>query len=216
MKTIVIYGSGRSLLSLSEEQWKELSAFDSLGFNWFVLQEWIYPTYMLVGDIRHDKNYEVLGRTYEECYERYYDAAWYPRYCDTVFFMTRAQRKMFGDEWDRYAYKIREWEKDWAQGALVLAIKIAKDLGYNRIIFVGVDMYDYRHFFMPEGMTRSHGSPKNSQKYAKRKAHQPHPCADKQLDGIQMHLKDLTNIEMYSYNPKSLLLRIKEIRKWGC
>lgn len=200
METVVIYGCGWSLNELTDGQWDELKQFDSIGFNWFILQEWIEPTHMLVGDIRPDKNVEALGKTQLQAQANYWKFAREARYKDTRF------------------WHIKDLDlphSDWNKSTTIAALYLAKKLRYKKVIYAGVDLYDYRFFFLERDQLRVMISRKPKKcKYVVRKLKKPHPIYKKILWFFDNHADWLEGMEIYSYNPKSLLLKSEAIKPW--
>jgi len=197
---LVIYGCGYSLNELTKEQWDELRGYDSIGFNWFILQDWIAPTHMLVGDIRPDKKVKRLGKTQDEAEERYWEEAKRPCYENTDFWQL--------DMLDMP-------HKDWNKSTTIAALYLAKKLGYTRVIYAGVDLYDYRFFFLDRDELRIMVSRKpNKGKFVVRKLKKPHPIYKKILAFFDEHADWLKDMEIYSYNHKSKLIESKVIKPW--
>ena len=200
MSIVVIYGCGWSLNELSKEQWDELREYDSIGFNWFILQDWIEPTHMLVGDIRPDKNVGRLGRTQEEAKKRYWEEAKRACYANTEF-------------WESDGLDFPH--KDWNKSTTIAALYLAKKLGYTKIVYAGVDLYDYRFFFLDRDELRVMISRKaHKGKYVYRKLHKPHPVYKKILGFFDEHGDWLEGMEIHSYNPRSKLLESRVVTDW--
>src|SRR5687767_720284 len=49
--TLFVFGSGASLNAVSASQWQEIGRHDTLGFNWFVRQEFVRCDYHLIREI---------------------------------------------------------------------------------------------------------------------------------------------------------------------
>jgi len=212
MKPIVIYGCGYSLNELSNEQWDELRQYDSIGFNWFIHQKWIAPTYMLVGDIRPDKNIEILGKDDDDKYAQYNIAVKDKRYDNTRFYMVGG----YGDpnKINRNMSVINISENHWNKSATIQALYICRMLGYKTIIYAGVDLYDYRFFFLEKDQVRIMLSRKEHKgKYVVRKLKSPHPVYKKILSWFNECCPE--DMGVYSYNPKSLLLKSKVVKLWS-
>jgi len=199
---LVIYGCGYSLNELTDEQWDELRGYDSIGFNWFILQDWIAPTHMLVGDIRPDKKVKRLGHTQEEAEDRYWEESKRPCYNDTEF-------------WQLDALDMPH--KDWNKSTTIAALWLAKKMGYKKVVYAGVDLYDYRFFWLERDelrvmMTRKKHGGKHRGVY--RKLKKPHPVYKKILEFFDEHPDWLDGMEIYSYNHKSKLLESEVVRPW--
>ena len=209
--TVVIYGSGYSLNRISKKEWDKLERFDSVGFNWFILQRWIEPTFMIVGDIRHDKKNRKLGRTIEDSYKNYRKYTHDERYKKTVFYINKWQLGMF-KEFDR-KYKLWEWPKGWDRSGVLLCLKLCSDLGYKNIIFAGIDLYDFRYFYLPKNRKRRVGIiGKNI--YKKIPTSDLHPLANRIVKWFNKNKDKTKHLNIYSYNPQSLLLKCSYIKNW--
>lgn len=89
---------------------------------------------------------------------------------------------------------------------LSLIVHLLLWLKYDRIIFVGVDLYDHRYFWLKKNELR-----RTTQSFG-RTIDQKHKTAD---DTIKMvnSLKEGFGIKLYTYNPISLLANYIEV--WG-
>jgi len=81
---------------------------------------------------------------------------------------------------------------------LTCIMHIVTYLGYDNIIFSGVDLYDHRYFWLPDnalrGITAMMG----------RKLESPHHTAKYTCELVKMY-KEITNKNLYTFNSKSLL-----------
>ena len=210
MKTLVIYGCGYSLNELSETQWDELRQYDSIGVNWFVFQRWVKPTYMLVGDIRHDKKEPKVGHTMAEAYEKYIEQAKDPCYDDTIFLVRPYQMEYVrGMEREKVEW---EWDPLWSKNCITTAFHWAHLNGYASVLTVGVDLYDYRYFFLGKEQQRMYGMKDDSGWRTKSRVGGKHPALRK----FKNWFKDCkTDLKIYCYNPKSLLLDMPGVLSWS-
>ena len=205
MKTLVIYGCGWSLNELSDEQWEELKQFDSIGVNWGVFQRWIEPTYMLVGDIRHDRKIAKLGHTLEEAFEIYVKEASAPCYKNTIFVARDYQMPMLGN------LRMCEYAPDpgWTASSITQCLHWAVKNGYERALIAGVDLYDYRFFFLGHEQVRNYGLVGGG--WAKRKIHGRHQAYNKMKKWFK---SGVCKIPVHCYNPKSLLFDMPGVELW--
>jgi len=217
--TVLIYGSGWSLTKISEPEWERLRQYDSIGFNWFIWQTWIRPTYMLVGGIRWDKHEKKLGKNKQQAYQNYGVQARTPRYGDTVFLATDWQSELSGGLPNEHrVVRTEEWETEdlgkihWSQetsnthSALGWAIK----KGYRRAVLLGIDLYDYRYFYLGKNQLRRVGGRKG--KFKKPNLNDVHVGAKKILGFFYDHPEVFDQIEIVSYNRYSLLLQVPQIK----
>lgn len=214
--TLVIYGCGGSLKEHTDEDWKLLKKFDSIGFNWFILQKYIYnPTYMVVGDISTDKEIEEIGATQEKMYENYQKYMNQSRYENSLFFIMNGRNKLFPNEINRDVHYYEQvnncdrWDKLKSicstPSTLFTCFQIAMALKYKKVIFAGVDFYDKKYFFADSRTFRK----KSSEKIK-------HPGARYSLKWFKRNALNIqkTGVKLYSYNHKSLLLKRKFIKKY--
>jgi len=227
--TVVIYGSGYSLNEIASSQWEELGKFDSIGFNFFVLQKWIDPTFLIVGDIRPEKSLEFSGRNIKNTYEKYYSHI-HGRYQDSLFIVRDDQLKMLPGEFAQtYKYFVVERSANikhfgkkmdtmwYGQSTLFSALDWAFKMRYDEVIFAGVDLYDYRFFWLPHDTRREPGTPEEKPRWADRKLNKKHPIHKKTLGWFKDYAKVVKGfgIKLFSYNDRSLLLNSKLVKSWS-
>jgi len=82
---------------------------------------------------------------------------------------------------------------------MVNVLHLAWYLKYIRILFVGVDLYDSRYFWIREGKTRE------TVKKKKNTFKSRHAIAKMTVDAVRTFKKRYSKIEMFTYNPKSVL-----------
>lgn len=225
---VVIYGSGRSLADLSPDQWSELREYDSIGFNWFVIQRWIHPTHMIVGDIRPERELNFSSNTLAGTYCKYLSYL-DSRYAETAFWLTEEQMQLMPEI---RAYKTHIYKKTTdigvfskqgdckelycAKSTLFTALNLAMRLSYKYVIFAGVDLYNYQFFWLRPEESRSPGSPDKPNVWAQRSSANKHPIHVKTLSFFEENAAWLgsSGTEMYSYNHQSLLLNSKMVKPW--
>ena len=210
MNPLVVYGCGYSLNELSDGQWDELRQYDSIGVNWFVFQRWIRPTYMLVGDIRHDKKEPKVGHTMAEAYEKYVEQAHGECYENTQFLVRPYQMdSLRGLERQKVEW---EWSIAWCKNCITTAFHWAHLNGYDSVLTVGVDLYDYRYFFLGKEQQRMYGMKDDSGWRTKSRVGGKHPALRK----FKAWFKGCkTDLKIYCYNPKSLLLDMPGVELWS-
>jgi len=227
--TCVIYGCGYSLKNLDLTDWRELSKYDAIGFNWFIFQNWVKPQYMIVGDVRPDKNVVKMGGTISEVYQKYgeYVQDHKDRYEDTIFVLRQDQLDLMPSSFRDMNYHIVDKTGDWeisekdkiyhANSALFASLNIAAKIGYTKFIFAGVDLYDYRFFFLDQEQLRVVGTPDDKPRWADRKLAKKHPIHRKIVPWFENNKKALDRdgiSELYSFNLDSLLLWSPMIKEW--
>ena len=87
-------------------------------------------------------------------------------------------------------------------------VHIAVYMGYKRIIFAGVDLYDSRYFWLPKNETRHTVKQKN------RNCKNSHSTSIWVLNMINELKTYQGDIKLYTYNPKSLLKKAMPVWKW--
>lgn len=88
---------------------------------------------------------------------------------------------------------------------LVNALHIAWHMKYSRIIFVGIDLYDSRYFWLKPNVTRQ------SVKNKKRIFSSRHSIAKMVISVVKDFKNIYPDIKLYTYNPKSLLRKVVPI-----
>jgi hypothetical protein len=174
--TVFVFGSGRSILNVTDEEWIKIGRHDTIGFSGSFQQDWVNLDYLLlrgwVETVTPDKNSIVdvardfIGK-YDEHYKRNrlsgtklivqedYSAS----FCGALFalgFMERhAKDGYFGFTTYRFSKSPSlcfEWGLSHGKGTLCDAINFAYLGGWKNIVLLGVDLYDSGHFFLPKGM----------------------------------------------------------------
>lgn len=229
--TIVIYGSGYSVNDLTNKNIKELSAFDSLGFNWF-LKSNIPTTFYLVREQANIK----YRRTSTETPGILIDSLNSDKYLKTCLIISSVDRMspdkgpIYYDEMSHLFKGDGVVVKDKKTGCLkqirhmdsidVLdngllhwkcslcdVLHLSAFLKYKRIIFVGIDLYDSRYFWLGRDETRHSVGRKG-------KMHEDqHPVSDFVLELVGAFKKKFSDVEIFRQNPKSLLRKI-DIPAW--
>jgi hypothetical protein len=166
--TVFVFGSGYSLNELSAAEWAHIAEHDVFGFSGFAYQTFVrtdyhfvrswLPEFLGVADLCHAAR--AYGRRLCEN----------PRFAHTIFLLQREYSAEFsnalvatrslppGARLLRYhaARRLDDLPTDrWHDGVsrdfgtLVTVVNVAYLLGWRRIVLVGVDLYDNRHFWGP-------------------------------------------------------------------
>jgi hypothetical protein len=219
--TIVIFGSGYSLNDITPQGWEAISAHDTLGFNYFVHQDFVRCDYHLVREVARSE----IGDRWKSDMASYFGmAAASPRYRDTIFLVQQGFRAINSNRAIGYDYlpvtnRIFRWRTildqrmpsesldrglTHAQGTLAECVNFAALLGWKTIVLAGVDLYDRRYFWLPRDQPRE-------------MVHQPssvdgiHSTA---VNGIVELMRDWRDyyhprgVELRVYNPRSLLAKV--------
>ncbi|HXV77470.1 MAG TPA: hypothetical protein VD788_14240 [Candidatus Polarisedimenticolaceae bacterium] len=219
--TLVIYGSGFSIRQLTPEDRENLARFDSISFNWFCKSN--IPTTFYT--IREQATLPIRIRPGEEV-EDLLETLNGPAYRDTcliVLDMTGHTPEAF--PWaadanldrlhgegvvltDLRKGKPSDFRDDifevgvhHGKNSMTTQLHLAVYLGYRSIVFVGVDLYDCRYFWLGEDEDRVSRDSRNLTRHSR------HPTTDATLKAIKATRRRY-RIEMYSFNPKSLLTEV--------
>jgi hypothetical protein len=171
--TVFVFGSGASLNELSPADWTHIEQHDTLGFNWWVHQQFVRTDYHLIRGIADsDLDPAVWRRQLREYFDLVRDN---PRFAETVFLVHSGFRAINGNRVIGYRYlpegsRVFLWRSSVRVGApsrsfreglvhgqstIQECINFAYLLGWKRIVLVGVDLYDRRYFWLPPDQTRS-------------------------------------------------------------
>lgn len=188
--TIVLLGSGSSINEITDEQWELIEQSDSLGFNYWPIHEHdpTYYVFELPRDERdhREKMYQLLeyraddyagkpiilkdlrrtsdeldlDRIPEELAENMYASGkvsipWNPE--DPSSFdrsLSYLDRLGYFDERDRVEVNFQK------RGSLTYHVLLATMLGYDNIVLLGVDLVDYKYFYIErQDHYRERGAP---------------------------------------------------------
>jgi len=171
--TVFVFGSGASLNDLRPDELTEIARHDTLGFNWFVHQDFLRCDYHLVRGIPDTDLDPAVWRPQVEEYCRLIRES--PRFHDTVFLVQTGFRATNGNRvvglrllpegariflWRTNTRAVEPGET-FADGlthghsTLQECINFAFLLGWREIVLVGVDLYDRRYFWLPGDEARS-------------------------------------------------------------
>lgn len=209
--TVFVFGTGASLLQVTDAQWVAIARHDIVSFREFHRQNFVRADYHVTGEI---DDVEEYARSLRDN----------PLYADCLYLIQEGWRAERGNEIvgrrllpDRASvirYKRRSRGINAApsrtleqgvvhgHGSICGVTNICLILGWKRIVLCGIDLYDHRQFYMPPSETRS--IEKEGVTFASRYA-----SADQIVDLIG-HWADLCRNdgrEIYALNPKSLLTR---------
>jgi hypothetical protein len=166
--TLFILGSGSSIASITERQWKLVAEGDSIGFNWFMAHEFVPNFYHmelsneLVPVVRRFLESEARHLSHLPFSINIKDVSLQQPLSDYVLGrepFVAVPRLLFPQE--KHAGSILRWYHDLAdspwndfylhyRGTLTLMIGIGVLMGYRKIVLVGVDLYDQDYFFYDE------------------------------------------------------------------
>jgi hypothetical protein len=165
--TAFVFGSGRSLAEIPEDEWARMADYDTISLRDFPRQQWIRADYHLTSEVDALDEYAQRLRTN-------------PRYAETIFVVQEGFRAECGNELvgrglyptDARMFRYRRRRSRTAgpsrrfAGGLVHgsssifdATNFAYLMGYRRIVLVGVDLYNKEYFWLGPGETRMHEQP---------------------------------------------------------
>jgi hypothetical protein len=165
--TAFVFGSGRSLLDITDREWERIAENDTISLREFPRQSWIRADYHVTGEVDFLDDY--AHRLREN-----------PLYADTVFVVQGGWRGHMGNDligWrllpaeapvfrfrrtsrGRYAPPSRD-PSVLVHGfnSIVDATNLAVALRFRRIVLAGVDLYDKQYFWLGPGETRRYEKP---------------------------------------------------------
>ena len=222
--TVVILGTGRSILDITREQWKELSKYNSIAigsfaqFNKFITIDinhfreigsynFIYKNsrmsnWLEMVEYAENINKSAFSQNTIHLFQNGIRANASNRfiYCELLNFNTKYSTYTSSR---RYSGKLSEkfGTLSHMNGSLGEAINVAYQLKWNKIILVGIDLNDRQYFYLKENETAIWDSCRKKNSKAR------HNMADstiKYIDSIKSQLEH-NNIELYIQNPNSLL-----------
>lgn len=236
--TIVIYGSGWSINDLTEDDKRHLNKFDSIGFNWFCKSGIPTTFYSLREQttLKQKGLENETSNTIINNIKQYYNNscliiidmlkssnAWRGKRGWTF------DSKIFDNEGiilkEKYysLYKQQKYIPFFKKGKSIDIFNnhimyatctisnifhIITWMGYKNIIFVGVDLYDHRYFWLPYDKLRQRTKKKQ------RKLDSEHFTAKFTLKMIKDMMQVYPKKKLYSFNSNSLLTKIiPEYRK---
>jgi len=228
--TIFIFGSGRSILDITPDEWQKMSQHNTISFNRFHFQNFIDVDYHLLREILVDNNHPELYQQFLLEHVELLNRN--PRY-DKAHLLF--QRGTCGDDIIKYGlvnsktisrfdntvedkYAMIEPFGSWKQGlvhgmaTIFDCLNFAWIFGWKKIVLVGVDLYDRRYFYLEENETQLN----DLTRVGKDGYKMEHNTSKGVLAMSTMWRKYFNNrgVELYSYNPKSLLTDCMPIFDW--
>ena len=231
--TIVVYGSGYSVNNILQDSVlrKQLGEYDSIGFNWF-LKSRIPTTYYAIREQSNtDKricNNETRDILYKDINSYYKSSALIIHKLDmkyhkkNTFCYSGSVDKFSGNgiiindiKFDNNLNRVDLWKKTDIFDIGIIHGKISLNgvchfsinMGYERIIFAGIDLNDSRYFWLQKDQ------PRHTIEKKKKNIGDKHPVYNDTISLIgdmRKHLK----IKMEVVNKTSLLRIIGRIPVW--
>lgn len=220
--TLFIFGSGFSVNSISEDEWRSFEQCDTLSFGWFVHQNLVRIDYHLIREVvANDIDPRIWWPGVHE-YARRINGN--PHYANTVLLIQGGWNAINGNRLVglrllpksspifRYRNRSRSrtyqppsssFSEGLVHGSATLTdcINFAYVLGWKEIVLVGVDLYDRRYFWLGYDETRI-------EDHRRLSSHQDSHNTAKGIVPFLGRWREFLfdqGTELYVYNPKSLL-----------
>jgi hypothetical protein len=228
--TVFVFGSGYSLHDLGTPEWDWIERHDTLGFNWFVRQDWVRVDYQLIREVAEDDfDAEVWRPQVAEYSDR---IATSRHYSNAIFLVQSGLRalnanRLIGDRLLPQGSPIFLWRSipgrkklgaSLAAGlshpfsTLDEAVNFAALLGWTEIVLVGVDLYDRRYFWLGPAETRA-ADLRRGARYDERH----NVASDAMLENVGEWAAVLqtAGTRLSVYNHRSLLARVLPVYSGG-
>lgn len=232
--TLVVYGSGGSISGLKTKDIDILSRYDSIGFNWFCKSKIFTTFYLVreqaninssnpkynrcFKDETPDILFNELNTNYIKSCLIVCDVSGHSNnvYNYAKHIKNFAHEGIIVKDINLFKKEGKKINKRYFDGNILSEgnyhwvctmgniLHFALYMGYSNIIFVGVDLYDSRYFWIPENSSRHTIKNKN------KKNTDVHPICGDTLNLIRFFKKNY-DINMRTYNEKSLLSQEIEV-----
>jgi hypothetical protein len=165
---VFIFGSGRSLLDVSESQWTHIAAHNTVSLREFPRQSFVRADYHVTGEV---DDLDVYARRLRD----------HPLYARTIFVVQEGWRATAGNrligrgllpsgarvfryrrtQRGKYAPPSTDFNRGLVHGhgTIVGVVNFAALMGWRDIVLAGVDLYDKAYFWLPAGETRGYEKP---------------------------------------------------------
>lgn len=229
-KTVFVFGSGASLNAIPPAEWARMEAFDTFGFSWFVYQRFVRMDFALLRELAIHPDARIV-RTLAAHYGEVFSAN--RRFQDTVLLVQGGWRAIAGN----YVLGLRSlrpgapvFRFDTAgrgclppsesldtglvhgPGTLTDAINAAYLLGWERIVLVGVDLYDRRYFWLPPDV--GDVLSENVRGGTVSDEHNTVRNGIIALLGDWRSIMGAKGVSLEVYNPRSLLAEVLPVFRW--
>jgi hypothetical protein len=214
--TVFIFGSGASLNDIDAAEWQAIGRHDTIGFNWFVHQQFIRCDYHLIREIGSS---DLDPAVWQPQMTRYFELIRAnPSYARTIFLVQTGFKATNGNRaiglrllppgarvflWrsrrDRTepTQSLRDGLVH-AQGTLAECVNFAFLMGWRRIVLAGVDLYDRRYFWLPPDQAGTGDTNPGEEHRTARSG-----LVEMLGQWRQQFLRD--GVELFVYNSRSLL-----------
>jgi len=223
--TVFIFGSGYSLNDITPAEWRAIEAHDTVGFNWFVHQQFVRCDFHMVREIGDDTDWRPQAAEYFGLITSN------PRFARTTFLVQTGFKAVNGNRAIGHSllpdpnpvylfrsYYSRMPSPSLAQGLVHTngtvsdCVNFAALLGWRTIVLCGVDLYDRRYFWLRADEPR-HGD-------TTIQGHHNTVAGGAVSGGIVDSLAEWRRfyqqqgISLYAYNPRSLLIDAMPVWEW--
>jgi hypothetical protein len=163
--TVYVFGSGASLNALTTADWRAIERGNTVSFREFPRQSFVRVDYHVTGEVDDPDDYAQRLRNN-------------PRYSNAVIAVQEGWRAVAGNtlvgrrllpvgnrlfryrrtERGRYAPPSQSFDRGLVHGfgSAISVTNFAYLMGWRTIVLAGVDLYDKRYFWLPEGELRSY------------------------------------------------------------
>jgi hypothetical protein len=217
---VFVFGSGSSLNDIGQDEWHRFEQAQTIGFNWFVRQNFVRVDYHIVRELGCD---DLRRESWRPAVDEYFRLAREnPLYRGATFVVHTGFNAINGNRAiglgllpanrPVFLYRSRrgqaELSRSFTDGlahpssTLDDAINFAVLTGWTEIVLVGVDLYDRRYFWLPEGETLP-GDVARGATFDERHSR----AGSGMIDTIGAWSRELESqgIRLSVYNPRSLL-----------
>lgn len=222
---VFIFGSGYSLNDITAAEWRAIEAHDTVGFNWFVHQQFVRCDFQMVREIGDDAAWRAQAAEYFNLIRSN------PRFARSIFLVQTGFKAVNGNRALGYqllpdSNPVYLFRSHYARlpssslrqglvhtnGTLSDCINFAALVGWRTIVLCGVDLYDRRYFWLRPDEAR-HGDTAIDE---------PHNtvAGGTVIGGIVDSLAEWREfyqqqgISLYAYNPRSLLVKAMPVWQW--
>lgn len=225
--TVFIFGSGSSINDISAWEWKHFESCDTLSFNWFVHQNFIRIDYHLIREVCSN---DLVASVWKKQLNEYAGLIRNNSHYRNTRFIVQADPtalntfrlvngRMLPSEAELFEFKTRSkslyeppsesFYKGLVHGpsSLFDCINFAFLMGWEKIVLVGVDLYDRRYFWLGEGQLR----PGDAERGASiDMAHNTSGATTGYIGKWKDELA-LRGVVLEVYNPRSLLAGVLDV-----
>lgn len=216
-ETAFVFGSGRSLVDITPNEWGRIATFDTVSLREFPRQHWVRADYHITGEV--DFLDEYAARLREN-----------PLYAETIFvvqagWLAERGNDLIGRRLLREGSRVFRYRRI-ARGryappssrlstlthgfnSIIDATNFAISMGWRRIVLTGVDLYNKEYFWLPQGETRTYEKPGIA-------ADSIFTGARATIDmlGRWRQLLEPDGVQLSVYNSRSLLASVMPVFSW--